>query len=95
MVSVMYTKVELPEGYTAADIGGHVMPKENKQPNDTTARAMGKSLEYLSGDGVEMETWVCTKCEAVFDVPIEIDRKWSEAEEDANDGRRRYARILL
>lgn len=42
----------------------------------------GESLKYLNGDGVEVETWICTKCEAVFDVPIEINRKWSEAEED-------------
>lgn len=56
------------------------MPKSS---NPMNRPCKGKSLEYLSGDGVEMETWVCTKCEAVFDVPIEIDRKWSEAEEDA------------
>ena len=55
------------------------MPKSS---NPMNRPCKGKSLEYLSGDGVEMETWVCTKCEAVFDVPIEIDRKWSEAEED-------------
>ena len=73
MVSVMYTKV-------APIYGGHVMPKSS---NPMNRPCKGKSLEYLSGDGVEMETWVCTKCEAVFDVPIEIDRKWSEAEEDA------------
>ena len=56
------------------------MPKSS---NPMKCKNCDGELAYMSGDGVEVETWVCTKCEAVFDVPIEIDRKWSEAEEDA------------
>lgn len=56
------------------------MPKAS---NPMNRPCKGEYLVYVDGDGVEKETWECDKCGAVFDVPIEIDRKWSEAEEDA------------
>ena len=39
------------------------------------------ALAYMSGDGVEVESWVCIKCDTLFEVPIQIVRVWAEAEE--------------
>lgn len=42
-----------------------------------------ENLVYVDGDGVETETWECSKCGTYFSVPIEIKRHWDDAEEES------------
>lgn len=42
-------------------------------------------LEYVDGNGIDWETWSCTQCKRVFEVPIEIVRNFDEAVELEDD----------
>ena len=38
-------------------------------------------MGFIDSDGVEWETWACTKCSATYEVTIEITRHWGTAVE--------------
>ena len=51
-----------------------------KEENICKLHQMGDNTwEHTGGDGVEYETWYCTRCVIHWETPMEISRFWNKS----------------